>query len=296
MSKTKSKTQPKTQWFLVVFGALFTIAGLISVLDPLSKLLAAIGAKRNVWQEDIWVGLVVAGVFLLVGLSIVNMGFRLRRDNVRASTLPKLSDGAGALDRTIDSQILKPYQGGTRRAFIFLLMFSIVWVGIVGFFMVHDSSPMLWLFALVGVVLVVATVGQGLILLNPKVMLSIYDLPLTMGSKANVIWQIGSGSAQASKVTDFSIVLIGQERATYHRGTDSYTDTHDFYSQRYELSRQQLQAGKGSIMIHVPEQTMHTWHSQNNEVVWLLHVQGTIPRWPNIDEKYEITVFPKDAV
>lgn len=296
-SNTKSKTQARTQWFLVLLGAAFAIAGFSRVvLVSLPKLLAAIDAKQNLLQEEIWGGLIIGGVFLLTGLSAMKYGFKLRQDNVRASTLPKLTDGAKSLDPTTHSQTLKPYQGGSWRTFQFLLTFAIVWNGIVIFAKPQNSSPIMWIFVLVGVVIAAITIRQGLVLLNPKVTLTVHDLPLTMGSRANVIWQVGNGSTRTSKISEFSIELIGQEQATYHRGTDTYTDTHDFHSKLYEISQHQLQGGQGSIRLQIPTVTMHTWHSQNNQVVWLLHVRGKIHRWPDIDEKYEITVFPTEMI
>jgi hypothetical protein len=37
---------------------------------------------------------------------------------------------------------------------------------------------------------------------------------------------------------------------------------------------------------------MHTFEGRNNKVLWRLHVTGGIPRWPDIDDEYPLTILP----
>ena len=47
--------------------------------------------------------------------------------------------------------------------------------------------------------------------------------------------------------------------------------------------------------MEIPEDTMHSFASPNNEVVWSLVVSGDIPRWPDVDETFDIEVRPLAA-
>ncbi len=37
---------------------------------------------------------------------------------------------------------------------------------------------------------------------------------------------------------------------------------------------------------------MHSFASDHNAVVWAIHVHGEIPRWPDVNETFEIEVRP----
>ena len=48
----------------------------------------------------------------------------------------------------------------------------------------------------------------------------------------------------------------------------------------------------GSTDVEIPEDTMHSFSSNNNSVVWSLVVRGDIHRWPDVSETFEIEVRP----
>ena len=52
---------------------------------------------------------------------------------------------------------------------------------------------------------------------------------------------------------------------------------------------------RGSTGVEIPEDTMHSFTSANNAIVWSLFVHGDIARWPDVSETFEIEVRPLPA-
>ena len=48
----------------------------------------------------------------------------------------------------------------------------------------------------------------------------------------------------------------------------------------------------GEAAVEIPEDTMHTFRGQSNQILWHLTVKGDIPRWPDVDDEWEIEVLP----
>ena len=48
----------------------------------------------------------------------------------------------------------------------------------------------------------------------------------------------------------------------------------------------------GNRDVTVPLETMHSFESSNNKVVWSIHLKGEIPKWPDIDDEYPLKVGP----
>jgi hypothetical protein len=88
------------------------------------------------------------------------------------------------------------------------------------------------------------------------------------------------------------LVLEGHERATYRRGTDTHTDREAFAAFDVVDTSADWEFARGTAEIEIPEDTMHSFTSASNAVVWSLHVQGDIARWPDVSEDFEIEVRP----
>ena len=49
----------------------------------------------------------------------------------------------------------------------------------------------------------------------------------------------------------------------------------------------------GQASAIVPADSMHTFVAPNNKVLWSLHFEGRIPKWPDVEEEFAITVLPR---
>ena len=51
----------------------------------------------------------------------------------------------------------------------------------------------------------------------------------------------------------------------------------------------------GHASIALPVESVPTWKSDNNKIVWVIRVNGEIPRWPDLKEEFVIEVHPPRA-
>jgi hypothetical protein len=183
-----------------------------------------------------------------------------------------------------------------------ITLICLFWNGIVGIFTFMEyrmfvegdafgwgMAAFLLLFQIVGLALLAAVPYQLLAMANPRPIITLSRGSLTLGGSAAFTWEL-NGAAQ--RVAGLRITLRGTESARYRRGTDTKTDTHEFFSETLVDATHAMNIPRGSGTIRVPADSMHTFDADNNKVTWTLHVAGDIPRWPNIDETFDITVRP----
>lgn len=183
-----------------------------------------------------------------------------------------------------------------------LLFFALFWNGITSVFVGFaikswmDGNPEWFLtifitpFVIIGLVVILAFFKEVLGLFNPKPVVTVNTNTLAPGETLDVAWDIKGRTSRISRLT---ITLEGREEATYRQGTNTRTDDNTFatypvYETTYEFD---MQAGAASIMI--PEDAVHTLHAGSNKILWMIKIEGDIPRWPDIEIEYEIFVTPK---
>ncbi|MBC7807879.1 MAG: hypothetical protein H7145_17240 [Akkermansiaceae bacterium] len=91
-------------------------------------------------------------------------------------------------------------------------------------------------------------------------------------------------------------VFLMRETATYRRGTDTYTETHEIPVETKEIRGGTYTSGEQLDLSHrftVPLDGMHTFIASNNRIEWLIKVKVSIARWPDVDEAYPILVLPE---
>jgi hypothetical protein len=126
-------------------------------------------------------------------------------------------------------------------------------------------------------------------LFNPRPRLTIDSSQLPLGSSADLDWEF---SGSAARVKQLRIYLEGREEATYRRGTDTSTDKNIFKT--IEIANSPF-ADPGRAILHIPEDTMHSFKSDNNKIVWEIHVKGDIRYWSDVEEAFEIEVLPRKS-
>lgn len=183
-----------------------------------------------------------------------------------------------------------------------LLIFTIIWdsiTAVVIVVMLKDGDTpifalvILGVFALVGVGMIAGVVQQALALANPVVALTFSPRVVELGQPLEISWQINGRTDRLRRLT---FTLEGVERATYTRGTDTYTDEHVFtsfllYEYNNETGRDPV-AIDGQVSYPVPIDTMHSMDASNNDIVWRIQVHGDIPKWPDVKDTYDFAVVP----
>ncbi len=188
-----------------------------------------------------------------------------------------------------------------------LLLFGIVWTAFAGlFFFMSFVSGAGWPFVLfagafVAVGLGIMGVGSWRLLIRPSLvgrhfarpMASIEPSVVQVGSRIRVRYE---QTVRANVETRrFAMQLILRERATYQRGTNSYTVVHDGIIDSYEQPGRQLVAGEvisEDRTFAIPRDSMHSFDARNNKLIWLIRVMIDTPNAPDVLEEIEFVVAP----
>jgi hypothetical protein len=100
----------------------------------------------------------------------------------------------------------------------------------------------------------------------------------------------------SGSLTGIRVSLVLRESATYRRGTDTVTDTHDNVIQTLEFPAQSFGSGQmfaQTYQLQVPARAMHTFEANRNKLRWYVKVHIGVSGWPDFDEEYEVKVLPE---
>jgi hypothetical protein len=206
--------------------------------------------------------------------------------------------GKGAAEAPSGPILLQPAKSRVG-GFIGLLIFTLIWDGIVGVALWatlregklgHDGcvTAFLGVFAFFGVLLLLALPRAFLALFNPRAELQLSSPPAP-GVPVAVSWRFLGKAARLQRLT---IKLEGREEATYRRGTDTTTVKRTFA--RFVLldTTDAAQIAAGETLLALPADTMHTFEAPRNKVVWSLKLHGDIANWPDVEDEVALVVYP----
>ncbi len=194
---------------------------------------------------------------------------------------------------------------------IFLLIFGAFWNGITWMLLVRQvvegwrDGPtgldlifplFLTLFAvpfvLVGLAVPAGFVYMLLKMFNPLPKVALGRAVVPLGGVLDVSWEL---LGKVDRVRQLTLTLEGAERATYRRGTDTTTDEHVFVSLPIaQADRDRGQPMSGRTSVKIPADTIHSFKSNNNQIVWRVRVHGEIRLWPDVSETFDIAVLPAE--
>lgn len=103
----------------------------------------------------------------------------------------------------------------------------------------------------------------------------------------------------ATEVESIKLQLVFREKATYRRGTDTYTVTHDRVVDQFEQGMRHFEAGdtfRESRRFEIPSDAMHSFAARNNSLIWIISIQVSIARWPDYAEEFPFSVLPEKAL
>ena len=143
-------------------------------------------------------------------------------------------------------------------------------------------------FVLIGLFLAGSSVYYFLTLFNPRPKLVLSSHPLSPGERAELSW---TTAMNAGAIKKYRVYLEGREEVI-----DDSKDKHSFFTGNIIETENLYEIEKGTITFTIPEGTIHSFKSEHNKIVWLLHVVGEIKYWPDINEEFELTVLPKNML
>lgn len=257
------------------------------------------------YTADLLFGLIPL-VFVIVGVGLFVAGLRVGRKagtgrGVSSAATPlsaALAGGSTNADATADGPVELRSGGSRWTKVIFLAFFAAFWNGISWTMLVllyNDGEwfgvAFLTLFCLIGLAVIGGLAHSALALWNPTVTLTLDRAAVPLGEPLRLRWRL---DGNVGRLDRFRLVLEGQEKATYRRGTNTVTDTHAFRTiELVDLTdRRDILTAAGDAEVTIPADTMHSWSAQHNEIVWSLKAMGTIRRWPDVNDEFKFTVLP----
>jgi hypothetical protein len=144
-------------------------------------------------------------------------------------------------------------------------------------------------FVLVGLGLIVGVVYMFLALFNPRPRLRVTPAAVRLGETLRVEWEIAGNTERLERLR---VRLRGQEHAAYRRGTDTCRDQSLFADIELADMTVPQEMPSGSRSVTIPEGLMHSFEAPNNKIVWSIQLHAEIPRWPDVNEEFPITVLP----
>ena len=265
------------------------------------------------FTATMWIGLIPL-VFVLVGvggiIGTLRSGNRIPSDaspyepmsmrqitgNVAVTSSVSFLDEEPASPRVLKSS------SSRLAAVIGIGIFAAIWNGVIffgfilnsGFFRRGRTDFFDWFgilfmipFVAIGLFMIGLLVYQILGLFNPKATVTITPGAPALGEKLTLSWQL---SGRTHVLRGLKIFVEAREEATYRRGTSTSTDRKTFLKLdvHHSAGVAALDAGESSIAL--PENSVPSWKSTNNKIVWVIHVVGEIPRWPDLKEEFVIEV------
>lgn len=167
-----------------------------------------------------------------------------------------------------------------------LIPASILWAtankGLVG------GSICTFFFLLIG--LVVDAIAVYLILksFNPKPVMVLSEPAVYPGSEFEVGWMF---RGKTSSIQHLKLELIGIEKVSYRQGTSTRTEESIFHRSTLMETSEPEEIAKGFCMAVIPSDSMHSFKSKNNEILWQFTLHGTIARWPDVDDSFPLQVL-----
>ena len=158
--------------------------------------------------------------------------------------------------------------------------------GLIGFF-----TLFLMIFVAVGTLLICLFVYTFLGLFNPVVSIALSNGAVTLGDSVDIAWET---DGKAHRISELTIALVGVEKATYTRGTDTVTDTHEFLRIPVAKTSDTATIQFGSASVQIPANTMHSFSAKNNKIEWSIAVAGVIRMWPDIKDSFVFFVKTPD--
>jgi len=248
-----------------------------------------------------WFGLIFGAVF--AGFPLLIMVFMLRsaattrrraalgeQDPLTAQARPRLQTSAVVAAPT-DGPTRLAARGSKAGGAIALGIFALIWNGISWLIFLETSDSVarifIGVFLLIGAGLALGFLHQFLSLFNPVPEFELERGLLRPGSATDLRW---TWHGNMRRIVKLEIFLIAREEADYRRGTTTSTDRHELVR---ELLYESIEAEPvGQARLRIPATALPSLQASNNRIIWAILVKGDIPRFPDVDREFALTVLP----
>lgn len=248
-----------------------------------------------------WFGLIFGTVF--AGFPLLILVFMLRAAAVarrRAALGEQDPLSAQARSRLhapmlasspVDGPMRLAARGNKAGGAIALGVFALIWNGFAWFMFMEANDTVarvfIGLFLLIGAGLALGFLHQFLSLFNPVPEFELDRGLLRPGSSTDLRW---TWRGDMRRIVKLEIWLIAREEADYRRGTTNSTDRHELAR---ELIFESIEAEpSGQARLRIPDTALPSLQASNNRIIWAIQVKGDIPRFPDVDREFALSVLP----
>lgn len=144
-------------------------------------------------------------------------------------------------------------------------------------------------FVIIGLLIIFGFFSNVIAVFNPRFLFTLHSDYVCLGDEVRLHWLV-RGNPQ--KIKRFTINLLGIENATYRRGTSTLTDANVFFEKNVADLADPGMMKEGEVRLPIPRESMHSFKSSNNAIIWKLQVRGDIPWRPDVKEDYELDINP----
>lgn len=123
---------------------------------------------------------------------------------------------------------------------------------------------------------------------NPKPVLALSHRHLYPGTEFEISWMFQGNAHALRKLT---ITLVGKEKVSYQQGTSTRTEESPFYRHVIVDTDDPNRIPKGFDLVCLPSDAMHSFKSNNNEILWVVQTHGDVAWWPDVDDAFPIRVL-----
>ena len=219
-----------------------------------------------------------------------------------AKSADKLRQEMDGSDLRSDRKSTEKPGGGRRKriwGFIGALLIAAFWNGIVSVFLViawkgwEKGQPEWFLiifmipFVLVGTFLLLNVPYRLMAIFSPIYELSWGAEALAPGDRVRLSWRRCGGRGQPRKLT---IWLIGQEEATYQRGSNTSTATSVFHEANLFETETPRMMPAGTCDLVIPEDGVPSFNGEHNKLRWIVRLVADVPWRPDVSDEHDLEV------
>jgi hypothetical protein len=245
-----------------------------------------------------------AGLFALFPLPFIAVGL----GGLWYTFIRKPKEGAKVAGRRNPSALrpdagsAKSSGGGRRKriwGFLGAVLIAAFWNGIVSVFVViawkawQSGHPEWFLniflipFVLIGAFLIGHVPYRLMAIFSPIYGLDWGDENLAPGDRVRLSWRRSGGGGQPRRLT---ILLVGQEEATYRRGSNTSSATSVFHEAvLFETVKPQMMPS-GTCDLIIPEDAVPSFTGEHNKLRWFIRLIAEVPWRPDVDDEHELEV------
>lgn len=212
---------------------------------------------------------------------------------------PKVDSGPkGSLDGSVT---LRPDTSSTGNL-VRNSLFALFWNGILAFNVQGTVNSFLkgrpdwnlafWLlpFALIGLYLVCRMGNSFLALFGPRPTITLSTASVALGDTVEVRWHF---SRNTSSLRGLDIYLWGEEKTQVPCGNGERRRTVTESFAELPVIESAIAIPSGKAQMTVPENSMHSFKADHNEIIWSVEVFADVWFWPDVAVGFPIVVLPQ---